>query len=58
MIRPPTSPRLTLRLGLLAALGLSARAGGDDGVPEVPHLRMKGTATQLVVDGAPLVILP
>lgn len=56
MHRPSGSRRLALALGTACALVL----GGADGAAaqqRLPHLRRQGTATQLVVDGAPFLIL-
>lgn len=41
----------------IAAILLGASAAGAQRSPAIPHLQRQGTATQLIVDGAPFLIL-
>jgi len=47
----------SLARALLAFACLATVAGAQPRDPRIPHLRKQGTATQLVVDGAPFLIL-
>lgn len=47
--------RILWAAAIVVALGVAAATASDD--PSLPHLRKQGTATQLVVDGRPMLML-